>query len=95
MKDNDDILIAEDWWLKPSLLPTSVWSYDKGKNGGYVADFEKVGRDIRLIGTKKQIREWWRKTGVEIKDIWHTELTEQHKELYERNCKKLVVIRLG
>ena len=94
MNDNDDILIAEDWWLKPSLLPTNVWSYDKGKNGGYVADFANVGRDLRLIGTKKQITAWWRKTGVEVKDIWDAELTEQHKELYERNCKQVVVIRL-
>lgn len=94
MSDQDDKLIAEDWWLKPSLLPTSVWSYDKGVNGGYIADFKMVGQDIRLIGTKKQINEWHKKTGVEIKDIWSTELTEQHKKLYERNCKKIVIIRL-
>ena len=94
MNDNDDKLIAEDWWLKPSLLPTSVWSYDKGTNGGYIADYKSVGQDIRLIGTKKQIKEWHKKTGVEIKDIWSTELTEQHKELYERNCKNIVIIRL-
>ena len=50
MNDNDDILIAEDWWLKPSLLPTNVWSYDKGKNGGYVADFANVVDLIVSIG---------------------------------------------
>ena len=91
---NDNKVICEDWWLKPSLLPTSVWSYDKGKNGGYIADYQKVSQDIRLVGTKKQINEWYEKTGVEIKDIWHTDLTDEHLKLYERNCKKLVVIRL-
>ena len=49
MSDQDDKLIVEDWWLKPSLLPTSVWSYDKGTNGGYIADYKSVGQDIRLI----------------------------------------------
>tara|TARA_R100000664_G_C2703460_1_gene102944 strand:- start:163 stop:450 length:288 start_codon:yes stop_codon:yes gene_type:complete len=94
MNEQDDILIAEDWWLKPSLLPTRVWSYDKGTNGGYIADYKSIGLDIRLVGTKNQINKWRKETGVEVKDIWDTELTEEHKKLYKRNCNKLVVIRL-
>ena len=40
MNNQEDQLVAEDWWLKPSLLPTKAWSYDKGINGGYIADFK-------------------------------------------------------
>ena len=40
MNNQEDQLVAEDWWLKPSLLPNKVWSYDKGVNGGYIADYE-------------------------------------------------------
>ena len=94
MNNQEDQLVAEDWWLKPSLLPNKVWSYDKGINGGHIADFDSIGRDIRLIGTKQQLLEWFRETGVEIKDSWKTELTEDHKKLYERNKKNIVVIRL-
>ena len=94
MNNKEDKLVAKDWWLKPSLLPTKAWSYDKGVNGGYIADYDSIGRDIRLIGTEQQLLEWYRKTGVEIKDSWKTELTEEHKKLYERNKKNIVVIRL-
>ena len=62
MNEQDDILIAEDWWLKPSLLPTRVWSYDKGTNGGYIADYKSIGLDIRLVGTKNQINKWRKET---------------------------------
>ena len=94
MNNQEDQLVAKDWWLKPSLLPTKVWSYEKGINGGYIADYDSIGRDIRLIGTKQQLLEWYRETGVEIKDSWKTELTEEHRKLYERNKKNIVVIRL-
>ena len=94
MNNQEDQLVAEDWWLKPSLLPNKAWSYDKGVNGGYIADYDNIGRDIRLIGTKQQLLEWFRESGVEIKDSWKTELTEEHKKLYERNKKNIVVIRL-
>ena len=94
MNNQEDQLVAEDWWLKPSLLPNKVWSYDKGINGGYIADFDSIGRDIRLIGTEKQLLEYFRESGVEIKDSWKAELTEDHKKLYERNKKNIVVIRL-
>ena len=94
MNNQEDQLVAEDWWLKPSLLPNKVWSYDKGVNGGYVADYKSIGRDIRLIGTKQQLLEYFRESGVEIKDSWKTELTEDHKKLYERNKNNIVIIRL-
>ncbi len=94
MNNQEDQLVAEDWWLKPSLLPYKVWSYEKGVNGGYLADYESIGRDIRLIGTQQQLLEWFRETRVEIKDSWKAEITEDHKKLYERNKKNIVVIRL-
>jgi len=94
MNNQENQLVAEDWWLKPSLLPSKVWSYEKGVNGGYIADYESIGRDIRLIGTKQQLLEYFRASGVEIKDSWKTELTEDYKKLYERNNNKIVVIRL-
>ena len=91
---NKNKLIAQDWWLKPSLVPTSVWCHEKGKNGGYYSDFKRIGRDIRLIGTKKQMNDWFRESDVEIKDIWDTELTERHKELYKQNGNELLVLNL-
>ena len=94
MNNQENQLVAEDWWLKPSLLPYKVWSYEKGVNGGYLADYESIGRDIRLIGTQQQLLEWFRETRVEIKDSWKAEITEDHKKLYERNKKNIVVIRL-
>lgn len=94
MNNQEDKLVAEDWWLKPSLLPNQVWSYDKGVNGGYIADFAMISKDIRLIGTQQQLLEYFRESGVEIKDSWKVELTDDHKKLYERNNKKIVIIRL-
>jgi len=91
---NNNKLIAQDWWLKPSMVPTSVWCFEKDINGGYFSDYKNIGRDLRLIGTKKQINDWFKESDVEVKDIWDTELTEHYKELYKENGKKLLILNL-
>lgn len=87
-------IVVEDHWLKPTLKHYKVWSYELGHNGGYVSDFKVVAQDIRLIGTPKQIYDWFLKTKFEIKDTWKVELTKRHKELYKKNCEKIVIIHL-
>tara|TARA_R110000751_G_scaffold27002_1_gene71759 strand:- start:262 stop:540 length:279 start_codon:yes stop_codon:yes gene_type:complete len=87
-------LIAQDFWLKPTLRHSPVWSYDKGLNGGYVADYKNIGEDLRVVGTKEQIHQWVSDNKIEIKDIWNVDLTDKHKELYKRNCDKIVIIGL-
>tara|TARA_R110000751_G_scaffold21972_3_gene62438 strand:+ start:387 stop:662 length:276 start_codon:yes stop_codon:yes gene_type:complete len=87
-------IVVEDHWLKPTLKHCKVWSYDKGFNGGYIADFKAIGQNIRLIGTPKQIYDWFLETKFEIKDSWKAELTDYHKQLYKRNCEKIVIIHL-
>ncbi len=87
-------LIVQDLWLKPTLKPHSVWSYDKNVHGGYVADFKNISEDIRVVGTREQIDEWFKESQLELKDLWNVELTENHKKLYKRNCEKIVFIHL-
>ena len=52
---NNTKVTAEDWWLKPMLTSSPVWSHNKGRSGGYVCDYKSVGRDVRVIGTELQL----------------------------------------
>ena len=39
---NKNKLIAQHWWLKPSMVPTSVWCFEKGTTGGYFSDYKSM-----------------------------------------------------
>ena len=97
MKDNNKV-IAEDWWLKPMMRSSSVWSHHKGHSGGYISDFKTVGQDVRIIGTKKQIYDLFCKMlneeGWQIKDSWEADMKEEYVTLYKENNKKAVIINL-
>ena len=97
MKDNNKV-IAEDWWLKPMMRSSSVWSHQKGHSGGYISDFKTVGQDVRIIGTKKQIYDLFCKMlneeGWQIKDSWKADMKEEYVSLYKENNKKAVIISL-
>ena len=92
--DNTKIL-AEDWWLKPMLISSSVFCYDKGSN---IADFKKVGRDVRVIGTELQNYNLFCKMsdekGWQVKDSWDTKMKPQYLELYKNNNNNPLIINL-
>ena len=92
---NNTKIIAEDWWLKPMLVESSVFCYDKGSN---VADYKSIGRDVRVVGTELQLYNLFCKMsdekGWQIKDEWQTEVKEQYLDLYIKNNRKPIIINL-
>jgi len=92
---NNTKILAEDWWLKPMLVESSVFCYDKGSN---ISDFKKVGRDVRVIGTELQLYNLFCKMsnekGWQIKDEWKTEVKDQYLDLYMKNSLQPIIINL-
>ena len=92
---NNTKILAEDWWLKPMLIKSSVFCYDKGSN---ISDFKKVGRDVRVVGTELQLYNLFCKMsdekGWQVKDEWSTEVKDQYLELYIKNNLKPLIINL-
>jgi hypothetical protein len=95
---NNTKVIAEDWWLKPMLTSSSVWSHNKGRTGGYIADYKKTGRDVRVIGTELQLYNLFCKmsdeNGWQIKDEWSTEVKDNYLSLYIKNNLNPLIINL-
>jgi hypothetical protein len=93
--DNTKI-IAEDWWLKPMLIESSVFCYDKGSN---IADYKSVGRDVRVVGTKLQLYNLFCKMldekGWQIKDEWKAKVKKHYLDLYKNNNNKPIIINLN
>ena len=92
---NNTKILAEDWWLKPMLVESSVFCYDKGSN---ISDFKKVGRDVRVVGTELQLYNLFCKMsdekGWQVKDEWKTEVKEQYLDLYMKNSLRPIIINL-
>ena len=92
---NNTKILAEDWWLKPMLVESSVFCYDKGSN---ISDFKKVGRDVRVIGTELQLYNLFCKMsdekGWQVKDEWETEVKDQYLDLYMKNSLQPIIINL-
>lgn len=95
---NNTKVIAEDWWLKPTLIPSAVWSHHKNKAGGYISDYKSIGRDVRVVGTELQIYNLFCKmsdqNGWQIKDEWKTEVKDNYLSLYIKNNLKPLIINL-
>ena len=95
---NNTKIIAEDWWLKPMLTSSPVWSHYKGRTGGYISDYKSVGRDVRVVGTKLQLYNLFCKMssekGWQIKDEWKTEVKDNYLSLYIKNNLKPLIINL-
>lgn len=53
--NNSKKIVIEDWVLEKSYEPKAVWCHNKGDTGGYISDFEKMSKEYRVVGTKKQI----------------------------------------
>jgi hypothetical protein len=92
--DNTKVL-ASDWWLKPMLIPSAVWSHNKGKAGGYISDYKKVGRQVRVVGTELQLYNLFCKmsdeNGWQIKDEWEAEVKKEDLDLYNQNKKPIII----
>jgi hypothetical protein len=92
---NNTKILAEDWWLKPMLVESSVFCYDKGSN---ISDFKKVGRDVRVVGTELQLYNLFCKMsdekGWQVKDEWQTEVKDQYLDLYMKNSLRPIIINL-
>ena len=94
-KEDNTKILAEDWWLKPMLVESSVFCYDKGSN---ISDFKKVGRDVRVVGTELQLYNLFCKMsdekGWQVKDEWQTEVKDQYLDLYMKNSLQPIIINL-
>jgi hypothetical protein len=92
---DNKIIIAEDWWLKPMLIESSVFCYDKGSN---IADYKSVERDVRVIGTELQLYNLFCKMsdekGWQIKDEWKAEVKDRYLDLYMKNSLQPIIINL-
>jgi hypothetical protein len=92
--DNTKIF-TEDWWLKPMMQSSSVFCYDKGSN---IADFKKVGRDVRVIGTELQLYNLFCKMsdekGWQVKDSWDAKMKPEYLDLYKNNNNNPLIINL-
>tara|TARA_R110000744_G_scaffold42306_1_gene95674 strand:- start:100 stop:483 length:384 start_codon:yes stop_codon:yes gene_type:complete len=95
---NNTVIIAEDWWLKPMLTSSPVWSHNKGRTGGYISDYKSIGRDVRVVGTELQLYNLFCKmsdqNGWQIKDEWKTEVKDNYLSLYIKNNLKPIIINL-
>ena len=95
---NNTKILAEDWWLKPMLKASAVWSHHKGRSGGYISDYKSVGRDVRVIGTELQLYNLFCKmsdqNGWQIKDEWEAEVKKEYLDLYIKNNLKPLIINL-
>ena len=92
---NNTKILAEDWWLKPMLVESSVFCYDKGSN---VADYKSIGRDVRVVGTELQLYNLFCKMsdekGWQIKDEWKAEVKDRYLDLYVKNSLQPIIINL-
>ena len=92
---NNTKVIAEDWWLKPMLVESSVFCYAKSSN---ISDYKSIGRDVRVVGTELQLYNLFCKMsdekGWQVKDEWQTEVKEQYLDLYIKNNRKPLIINL-
>ncbi len=60
----------------------------------YYTDSSYASDDIRLVGTDRQINDFFAKTELEIKDSWDSKLKERYIEGYKNNGNKLLIIKL-
>ena len=103
---NNTKIIAEDWWLKPMMMPSAVWCQEAGSRGRYISDYKKVGRDVRVVGTQLQIYNLFCKmsdqNGWQIKDEWKFDLNNlidkdlksKYLHLYMKNNLRPIIINL-
>jgi len=95
---NNTVILAQDWWLKPMLKASAVWSHNKGRSGGYISDYKSVGRDVRVIGTELQLYNLFCKMsdekGWQIKDEWSAEVKKEYLNLYIKNNLKPLIINI-
>ena len=95
---NNTVILAQDWWLKPMLMSSPVWSHHKGRTGAYVSDYKNIGRSVRVVGTELQLYNLFCKMldekGWQIKDEWEAEVKDNYLSLYIQNNLKPIIINL-
>jgi hypothetical protein len=95
---NNTVIIAEDWWLKPMMVQSAVLCQEVGSKGQYISDYKKVGRDVRVVGTKLQLYNLFCKMsdekGWQIKDEWDAEVKDKYLHLYMKNNLRPIIINL-
>ena len=92
---NNTVILAQDWLLKPMLVESAVFCYDKNSD---ISDYKSVGRDVRVIGTELQLYNLFCKmsdqNGWQIKDEWSAEVKKEYLNLYIKNNLKPLIINL-
>ena len=83
--DNKKIII-QDWILEKEYIAASVWNHHKGQTGGYVSDFIEGQKSYRLVGTKKQIRQWADKQTFILDEVYTYEPFDKKHTYFKDIC---------
>ena len=91
--DINNKIIAKEWWLKPSLNAISLYCYNTKTR---YTDYKEVDRTVRVVGTKNQILELFKKLlieeGLQLRGTYDIETTDLHLKLYKENNKQALII---
>tara|TARA_R110001592_G_C13151618_1_gene748212 strand:- start:1308 stop:1583 length:276 start_codon:yes stop_codon:yes gene_type:complete len=83
-----------DHRLKGSLQETCSHSHDLSYGGKNYIDFKIQSDDIRMVGTDKQMNDYFKNSNLQIKDSWKLKISDKYIKLYKENNNKLLVFNL-
>lgn len=91
--DINNKIISEEWWLKPTLNAVSMYCYNHKTR---YTDYKEVDSTVRVVGTKKQILELFKKLlieeGLQLRGAYDIETTALHLKLYKENNNEALII---
>ena len=96
--DNKKV-IAEYWWLKPTISTNFVTQVDTVYNGVQSRiDTDYRSRDVIVVGTKLQIYRLFahmlKHYAWQLKDNWKHELKDCYLKQYKENDNKPIIINV-
>ena len=91
--DLDNKIISKEWWLKPTLKAVSMYCYNTKTR---YTDYKQVDSTVRVVGTKKQILDLFKKLlieeGLQLRGSIQIETTALHLKLYKENNNEALII---
>ena len=95
---DDEKIIAEHWWLKPSDVAYSCPVNVMGGGDFPSIDFQSVNRDLIVVGTRRQSFLFFcmmlKLDGWQLKDSWDYQMEQHLIKLYEKNDSEVLCMEL-
>ena len=89
----DNKIISKEWLLKPTLKAVSMYCYNHKTR---YTDYKEVDSTVRVVGTKKQILDLFKKLlieeGLQLRGTYDIETTALHLKLYKENNNEALII---